>query len=57
VFDPWIVLKIMLWFLLGSFGLVIGRAFITGFIEGLGIRRRPKFRVVGLDDDREEEAH
>lgn len=51
----WCVLKVMLWILLGSAALFFGHAAVTGFLEGLGFKRRPKLRVVGLDEQEEED--
>jgi len=50
----WSVLKVLLWTLLGGVALFFGHAAVTGFLEGLGIKRRPKFRVIVVDDDQEE---
>lgn len=42
---------LVLWIVLSAVGLFCGYHFTLGFIEGLGIRRSPKLRVVRSEEE------
>lgn len=42
---------LFLWIVLSAIGIFIGYHFVLGFIEGLGIRRKPKLRVVHIEEE------
>ena len=46
------LVKILLW----AVGLFVAYHFVIGFANGLGIKRRPRLRVVSFDDDQKEES-
>jgi hypothetical protein len=41
----------MLWIVLGLIGVFLAYHFALGFFQALGIRHRPKFRVIGFDKE------
>jgi len=43
----------ILWWPLGAFALYLVGCFIAGFVSALGIRRRPKFKVVRCEEETE----
>jgi len=43
----------VVWIVTGFVAAFIGYHFVRGFIDALGIRRRPKFRVVRFDKETE----
>jgi hypothetical protein len=40
-----------LWIVTGIVGSFFVYHFVRGFIEGLGLRRKPKFRVIHFDEE------
>jgi hypothetical protein len=42
---------ILLWIVLSAIGIFFGYHFTMGFIEGLGIRRKPRLRIVRSEEE------
>lgn len=41
----------LLWIVLGLIGLFVAYHFALGFFQALGMRPRPKFRVISFDQE------
>lgn len=42
---------LVLWIVLSAIGIFFGYHFVLGFIEGLGIHRKPRLRIVRNEED------
>lgn len=45
---------LVVWIILSAFAVFVVFHVVRGFLEGLGIRRRTRLKVIGLDDDQQE---